>query len=430
MPPISVVLCSYSQGVGNGIAHVDQALLTGFDPSIIDMRLVIIRPDWPIGKKENIDGARHISLPDAYDVLCERLATADILHVNGAFDPVACHAAKAVGVPAIIEVMHQVEPGGLHEDIDIVVCVSELVRSVQTHANTKVIHNGIDTDTFIFKPGRRDPECVHVIQVSNQSKKQYYELGEVIQELKNPEVRALMVGSRHPVTDVASLGVVRDMPRVYHQADIHFLIEQGAALGLVFLEGLACGTLPVVSADSGLSAILRQARAGWVVDPAVKGQEIDVLRAAVTTANSPEFLRMQKRGRALVEKRFDKKRMLHDYQSVYQNLITRPRSIPKRPGAWMNLALFAQLYAAKNTKEAMPALASFLLDSRPIEPHFLKHPLGNSCLAFILNHIGPALLREGYASSVSALCKKFRQSRCISPRLDSLEQDIVTCRHS
>jgi len=397
---------------------------------MIDMRLFVMRPDWPKGKEENIDGARHISLSDAYAVLRGHLGAADILQVNGAFDPVACNAAKSVGVPIIIEVMHQVEPGGLHKDIDLVVCVSELVRSVQTHSKTKVVHNGIDTDTFTFKPGRRDPELIHVIQVSNQSKKQHYEMGDVVKKLRDPRVRPVMIGSRRPLAGIDSLGVIHDMPRVYHQADIHFLIENRAALGLVFLEGLACGTLPVVSADSGFSPIVRQERVGWVVDPAVQGQELDVLRTAVAAVDSPEFLLMQKRGRALVEEEFSKKRMLAKYQNIYQELAKKPRSIPIKPGVWMHLALFAQLCAAKNMQEAIPALVSFVRDPRPIEPSFLKHPIGNSCVAFILTVICPAFLNEGYASLVSDLCKKFRQSRCVTPHLDALERDMLTRRRS
>ena len=423
MPPISVVLCSYSHGVGNGIAHVDQDLVTGLDPSVVAIRLVVLRSDWPGGRRETLDGALHISLADAYDVLREELASADILHVNGAFDPVACHAAKAAGVPSVIEVMHQVESGGLHEDIDLVVCVSELVRSVQTHDKTKVVHNGIDTEKFAFQPGRRDAELIRVIQVSNRSKKQHYELGDVVRALGNPKVRALMVGDRHPVAGTESLGLVRDMPRVYHQADIHFLIEKRSALGLVFLEGLACGTLPVVSADSGAAAVLQQERAGWVVDPSVKGREIDALREAVAMAGTAEFLRMQQRGRALVEKRFDKKQMLSEYQSLYQEWGHRPRRVPKRPGAWMRLALFAQLHTAKNTREALSALSAFLQDSRPVEPHFLRHPLGNSCIALLLSVICPALRDEGHARLVTDICKKLRQSRCVSPLLDALERN-------
>jgi len=365
MPPITVVLCSYSYGVGNGIAHVDRELVTGFDPSSIDIRPFVLRANWPGGRQETLDGVRHLSLSDAYAVLCEHLDTADILHVNGAFDSVACHAAQSVGTPAILEAMHQVEPGGLHESIDMVVCVSELVRSVQTHSNIKVIHNGIDTDKFAFKPGRRDPELIHVIQVSNQSKKQHYELGNVVKELKNPKVKALMVGSRPPVAGFDSLGVIHDMPRLYHQADIHFLIENKAALGLVFLEGLACGTLPIASSDSGLSAIIRQERVGWVVDPAVKGQELEVLQSAVATVSTPDFFCIQNRGRALVEERFSKTRMIAEYQSVYQKLAKKPRNIPKRPGVWMYLALFAQCYAAHAMQEALSALISFLRDSRP-----------------------------------------------------------------
>jgi glycosyltransferase involved in cell wall biosynthesis len=430
VPPISVVLCSYSHGIGNGIAHVDQDLITGFDPSIIEIMPFVLRTGWPRGRKEVIDGAQHISLSDAYAVLREHLATADILHVNGAFDPVACHAAKSVGTPAIVEVMHQIEPGGLHEDIDIVVCVSELVRSVQTHSNTKVVHNGIDTDKFAFKPGRRDADLIHVIQVSNQCKKQHCELGDVVKKLKDPRVKPVMVGSRHAVAGIDSLGVVHDMPRVYHQADIHFLIENKAALGLVFLEGLACGTLPVVSADSGLSSVIHQEKVGWVVDPTVKGQELGVLQEAIATVSTPEFLCMQKRGRALVEERFSKKRMIAEYQSVYQELAKKPRDAPKKPEAWMHLALFVQLYTASNIQEAIPALVSFARDPRPIEPYFLKHPIGNTCVAFVLTVIGPAFLSEGYASFVSLLCKKFRQSRCITPYLDSLEQDVLTCLRS
>ena len=430
MPPISVVLCSYSHGIGNGIAHMDHDLITGVDPAIIDMRLVVIRSDWPGGRQETVNGALHISLVDAYAVLCEQLATADILHVNGALDPVACHAARAVGVPAILEVMHQVEPGGLHEDVDIVVCVSDLVRSVQTHSKARVIHNGIDIDKFAFKPGRRDPELIHIIQVSNQSKKQHYELGNVVKELRDPRVRPVMVGSRHPVAGIHSLGVIHDMSRIYHQADIHFLIENRYALGLVFLEGLACGTLPVVSADSGLAAIVQQEKIGWVVEPTVKGQELDMLQTAVATVDTPEFLCMQHRGRALVEKRFSKKRMIAEYQSVYQALANRPRRNSKRAEAWMYLALFAQLYTANTLQAALPALISFLRDSRPIEPYFLKHPIGNSCVAFILTVICPVLLNEGHTTFVSDLCRKLRQSRCMTPYFDSLEQATLTCRRS
>ena len=428
MPPISVVLCSYSHGVGNGIAHVDRDLAAGFDPSAVDIRHFVLRADWPEGKQAIIGGARHISLADAYAVLRDNLERADILHVNGAFDPVACHAAQAAGVPAVLEVMHQVEPGGLHENVSKIVCVSELVQSVQIHANTQVIHNGIDLDKFSFKPGRRDSEWIHVVQVSNRDKKQHYELAHVVQELNDPQVRAAMIGSRPPAAGIASLGVVHDMPSAYHQADIHFLIENRYALGLVFLEGLACGTLPVVSADSGLSAVMRQEKTGWVVDPAVKGQELDALRTAVATARTPEFLRMQNRGRALVEERFGQKRMLAAYQSAYRELAKRPRKKPEKPGAWMNLALFAQFYTAQAMGEALTALLAFLQDPRPIEPHFLRHPLGNSCVAFVLGSVCPVLLAGGHASLVSDLCGKFRQSRCISPHLDFLEKNMMMRR--
>ena len=420
MKRINVVLCSYSHGLGDGIAHMDASLRQGADRELFRLRAFVLRADFPAGRSEEREGAAHISLADAFGVLREEFRDADIVQVNGAFDPVAANAASVAGVPGIVEVMHLVETGGMHEGIDAVVCVSELVRSVQTDARATVIHNGIDTGRFSFTPGRRDAENVRVVQVANAAKALHYELADIARELDNPLLRPRMAGSRAPAPGVPSLGVVADMPAVYHDADLLFLIEKRSAFGLVFAEAMACGTLPVVSGDSGAAAFVRHGETGWVVDPVSRDEACRVLAEAAETVAKPRFLTMQRAARGLVESRFSTQHMLRGYQELWTALAARPAKQPVQAAAWMHLALFAQLLRHGN-ESAMTALEAFLAEPRPLEPSFLRHPMGQAALAYALRHGCPELLRRGLAPLVVLLCARLRRSRCASPVLDSLE---------
>jgi glycosyltransferase involved in cell wall biosynthesis len=408
--------------LGNGIASVDEALIAGLDPALFSVKAFVVRADLPSGQAEVRGRTRHISLAGAYPILREELKQADVLHVNGAFDPVACNAAVAAGVPGIIEVMHQVETGGLHPGIDAVVCVSELVRSVQCTENSFVIHNGVDTERFSFKPGRRNSELINVIQVANTAKCIHCELGDITAKIAHPRLRALMVGDRKPVAELPSLGLVSDMPTVYHNADLLFLIERRYALGLVFIEGMACGTLPVVSGDSGAASFVQSGETGWVVNPPSPGEAEKILRHALEVVESPRFISMQQRAREVVIERFGLKRMLWDYSRLYEKLGRLPRKRKCSPAAWMQLAIFVKLFLHGSRREALEAFELYIADPRPLEPYFLRHPMGQATLSVVLGKVCPDLIATGHKPLVSALCARLRGSRCISPALDELER--------
>lgn len=416
----SVLLCSYSFGLGNGIAHVDSALLAGIDKKRFSLKAVVVRPDFAAGQREVLEGKTHISLCDAFAVLYRELRETDILHVNGALDPVGCNAAVAAGVPRIIEVMHQVEAGGLHPAIDTVVCVSGLVRTAQTRPDAVVIPNGIDTEWFSFKPGRRDAETVSVVQVANAAKKLHCELGDVAGQLDAPNVRAFTAGDRPAVGNLPSMGAVADMPGVYHGADLLFLIERRSAFGLVFAEAMACGTLPVVSADSGAVEFVTHRETGWIVNPANPGEAAKVLREAVATVGTPRFLTMQRQARAVVEQKFSTRHMVKGYETLYAATADLPRRRPGKPAAWMHLAAFAQLFFQKNS-EAVFALQAFLDDQRPLEAYFFAHPAGAAVIRYLVETVCPALLRSGRARLVLQICARLRFSRLKAPELDMIE---------
>ena len=419
MPPIRIALCTYSHGLGNGIAHMDAALAAGLDRTRFTLETYVLRTDLPDETALRENGAVHIGLAGAYPFLCSVFRDIDIVHVNGALDPVVCNAAAASGVPAVIEVMHQTETGGLHPALDAVVCVSGLVRSVQTHPNAVVIENGIDTDWFSFLPGAREPGAVNVIQVANASKQLQWELGEVLSDGGFPEVKARMVGSRPANHGLLSMGNITDMPSVYHGADLLFLLESHGAFGLVFAEAMACGTLPVISGASGALAFIHPGETGWVVASGSRREAANVLRQAVDTVHTPWFIHMQHRARAVIVAKYSRQRMLADYEKLYAHYGKRPRKPAREPAAWMDLALFAVLFR-QGVASAYKALDRFIAGTLPLEPSFLRHPMGQAVVAAVLQAC-PQLWAIGHTGQVRALCARLRASRVVSPLLDAAE---------
>lgn len=418
----SVVLCSYSFGLGNGIAHVDTAVAAGLDPERFAVRHFVLRPDFPAGKVARLAGAEHLALADAHAVLFELLCSADLLHVNGPFDPVACNAAAMAGVPAVVEVMHQVEPGGLHRGTDLVVCVSDLAAAAQTHPKTLVIANGIDLERFAFQAGQRQPERITILEAANSAKVLHQELSDLAPLLDDARLRFLGAGNRAPGPHLENMGLVEDMPALYHESDLLFLIERRAAFGLVFAEAMACGTLPIVSGDSGATALVRHGETGWVATaPRSRAETLATLRLALKTLGTPRHLAMQRAARELVEQKFSQRRMLRDYERLYAELGARPRKEPSRPEAWMHLAIFAQLFRDKNP-EAGKSLEAFLAESRPLEKHFLNHPTGRAVLHSLLSDACPALLKAGCARLARGLCARLRRAGCASPQLEAIER--------
>jgi hypothetical protein len=226
---------------------------------------------------------------------------------------------------------------------------------------------------------------------------------------------------------VPSLGLIADMPSVYHDADLLFLIERRSAFGLVFVEGMACGTLPVVSGDSGATAFVRSGETGWIVNPPGPEEAEKALRQAIKTVESPRFVAMQQRARELVVEYFGLERVLRAYSELYEKLGRRQRKHKLSPPAWMHLALFAKLFLHGGRREAMEACERYLAEPRPLEPYFLRHPMGQATLSVVLGEACPDLIAAGCKPVVSALCARLRDSRCISPVLDRIETLCQPC---
>ncbi|MBO4368583.1 MAG: glycosyltransferase family 4 protein [Desulfovibrio sp.] len=421
MPIRKLVHVSYSYGVSNGIAHIDECFLQAMWGDKITFVPFIIHPEYTKGREEeSAYGLKHISLLDAFDRLYRESLDADVLQFNGAYDPVACNAAAQAGVPALIEIMHQVEEGGLSPSVDRVVCVSDRVRQVQTVPHTQVIYNGIDCTKFSYKEGRRSSDRIVCLQVSNSAKDLHCELGEVAALLNVPDFEAYSIGGRSPCGNITDRGVCTNMPEVFHEADLLFLLEKKAAFGLVFAEAMACGTLPIVSSSAGASAFVEHGKNGWVVDYHTIDDATAVLKEAIACIRTPQLKTMQRNARETVLKTFTQEAMIAAYRSLWEQLGSRSRKKPILSPAWMHYSTASLLFFHKNPTY-VDVLANIIAEDRVIEPYFLQHPQGQCTIQFFLEGILPALIASGMKACAKRLCAIFHKSRIYSPLLTRLD---------
>ncbi|MCR4667147.1 MAG: glycosyltransferase family 4 protein [Desulfovibrio sp.] len=421
MPIRKLVHVSYSYGVANGIAHIDECFLHAMQGDKITFVPFVIHPEYAKGhEEESAHGLKHISLLDAFDRLYRECLDADVLQFNGAYDPIACNAAAQAGVPALIEIMHQVEQGGLSPSIDCVVCVSDIVQQVQNVPHTLVIYNGIDCSKFSYKEGRRSNDHIVCLQVSNAAKELYCELGDVSALLNIQDFESYSIGGRPPCGKIIDKGVCTNMPQAFHEADLLFLLEKKAAFGLVFAEAMACGTLPIVASTAGASSFVEHGKNGWIVNYRTIDDAAAVLKEAIALVRTSQLRSMQQNARATVLRTFTQEAMMAGYRSLWERLGSRSRKKPVLTPAWMHYSTASLLFIHKNPAY-FNILASIIEENRLIEPYFLRHPQGQFTIRFFLEGIIPALIALGMKACAKRLCEIFRKSRISSPLLTHLD---------
>ncbi len=319
--------------------------------------------------------------------------------------------------------MHQVETGAMSECVDIVVCVSDIVKNEQTHRNLIVIENGIDCSKFSLKNGRRHNDKTQIVQISNRSKELYVDLGMIIDKLYEKNVKAYSVGDRFAIGNIINLGIIDYMPPIYHNSDILFLLEKKSAFGLVFAEAMACGTLPIASNTSGAVNFIQNDINGFVVDYKNDNDAIKILNKAIDVIHTQKFIDMQRNARELIEHRYNRKHMLQKYLELWRGIGRKPRKETAQPTAWMRLATAALLFKVGNPA-AIGIFEQYLAEKQKLDGHFLRHPAGQATLIFMLSEVCPHLLQLKRQDLVRHLCEKLRDSHCISPLLTSLESQI------
>jgi glycosyltransferase involved in cell wall biosynthesis len=122
---------------------------------------------------------------------------------------------------------------------------------------------------------------------------------------------------------VRLLGARSEIPALLNALDIFVLPSLSEGLPMSLLEAMACG-LPVVATQvGGMPEVIVHGHTGLLVP----SQDVQQLTAALETLVQQPAMRMTlgQQGRQRVVEHFSQQRMVHDYQLLYESLMSGQR---------------------------------------------------------------------------------------------------------
>ncbi len=253
-------------------------------------------------------------------------------------------AAWAARVPLVINTRHgknfhltprQVAIGRhLARLVDRYVCVSDDVRSqciAEGIAPSRLltILNGIDVEQFAFSGPAPAGKIVAVARLSPEKDVANLVRAMAIAVRQDPGVCLEVAGDgpclpelRRLVSDlglgvcVSFLGQVRNVPGLLAQSGLFVLPSRSEGISLTLLEAMARGLPVVATRVGGTPEVVVEGQTGLLVPP---GDPAALAEALLLLRRDPEAgRRMGAAGRRRVERLFDVRRMVAEYEELYR----------------------------------------------------------------------------------------------------------------
>ncbi|VAX20401.1 hypothetical protein MNBD_NITROSPINAE02-1026 [hydrothermal vent metagenome] len=335
--PIRLVHCAWATGIGGGVARFDAYLNRYLNRDIIDPTFVITKKR--ISGEVMFDEAMEFVYTgdhDRFEALLKEFAFADVVSFQGGFDPLVCEAARVSGAPALVEIIHTIEPGGIYPGIDVTVCISETVRAQQADKNrAEVIYNGIDTDEFTFREEANPKDKIVILQATNRDKP-YFNLDELANDILSidPRIELWLAGGGQDGTStdrIKFFGLHPDIGKLYRKADILVMFTKSEAFGLAIVEAMASGAVPVVINENGPAEIVTDSVDGFIAPSSEREELIEAINRAVKARSSEKWSQMRINARRTVERKFKAERCVREYEKLYLKLIEL-KGRRKKPG--------------------------------------------------------------------------------------------------
>ncbi|MGK7345078.1 MAG: glycosyltransferase family 4 protein [Candidatus Nitrospinota bacterium M3_3B_026] len=328
--PIRLVHCSFAAGIGGGVERMDTLYHRRLDRGLFDPVFVVTESEKPGQARYDPSIPRVFTGGEKrFAALIEIFSEAEVAQFSGGFDPLVCEAARLARVPVLVELMHLVEPGQMYPEIDVSICVSETVRRAQPDPERAVvIHNGVDIEDFPFRNEPKGEGGIILVEPSRREKPKHFHLDELAGDIPGAgdgiQIWMAGRGQEGASTDgVTFLGLRTDMAALFRRADLMVLLSKKEPFGLVALEAMASGCLPIVSDDGGMAEIVTHGKDGWVVDASDRASAVRVIREAISLHGSDRWEKMRRAARETVEKRFTAERMIKEYERVYVGLLEK-----------------------------------------------------------------------------------------------------------
>ena len=325
--PLNIYICSWAHGIGGGAAKMESYYMNKYNETLLRSKLISLIPR-DNNLKEYDPNIKYQILSDEnkFSELVNIFNDADIVQFQGSFDPLVCEAAKEAKVPFLIEIIHNIETGGLFENIDLSICVSKAVEDVQNkNHNFLTINNGIDLEQFKFSNYRNiNRDKIIFLQVANRSKV-FLHLEEIARLIidKYDNVEFWIVGREQnflSTKNIKYFGIVDNISELYQKADYLFFHSPNEPFGLALIEGMSCGCIPIVSKNKVFSEIIKDSENGFFIEENSNEGAANFLEKIITSFNEDENAKIRNLARKTVEDDFSIDHCIEKYEKAIINL--------------------------------------------------------------------------------------------------------------
>lgn len=300
---------------------------------------------WPVTVLGQPDGLR----PSLLLRLARRLRhwQADVIHTHD--DRAHLYgtlAGRLARVPRILHTRHGRSPQLSRRQkmlvsiaarwVDHFVCVSEdsadlAMRQGVRAAKVRAICNGIDTQRFAFTGPQPDGPAVIVARLSPEKDIDTLLRAAALVVKRDAAFRLEIAGDgpcgtalRQTCSDlgldgtVRFLGQVRDVSGLLARAGLFVLSSRSEGISLTLLEAMACGLPLVATRVGGNPEVIAEGETGILVPPENPPALADAL---LRLRSDPQIgVRLGEAGRRRVEEHFDIRRMVAQYETLYQGV--------------------------------------------------------------------------------------------------------------
>jgi len=212
-----------------------------------------------------------------------------------------------------------------------------IIKNFKTpNKKLEVIYNGVDLSKFDFKSENKNKNfivgiCARLDKQKNH--KNFLEAAKIISK-RFPNVKFLIVGDGSLRKDLENYskklgisnkitftGVRKDIPDILKKIDISVLSSNYEGLPNIILESMASSKPVVATTVGGIPEAVIDGKTGILVPP--KNPEA-LANAIIKLLKNPKLReKMGKAGRKRVEKYFTIKKMVKEYEKVYDELIKK-----------------------------------------------------------------------------------------------------------
>ncbi len=301
-----------------------------FDPHLISL---VKRPEGQPEYDSQIPFIQ-INQQDRFRHLLSILQDFDVIQFQGGFNPLVCQVSKYLNNPhVLLEVLHNVEPGGLYQNIDGIIGVSNAVGSEQNQKEKyRTILNGINLDLFPFDSESKSKNKIIFLQVARRSKIAI-NLDQIAAEVLalDPRIELWIVGDEIGVSSerIKFFSFTENIAELYRSAHFLVLLSQFEPFGLVVIESMASGTPAIVSQSGGLLDIVNDNETGFFVEGPTLENTVAAIKLALQSLENGQYQKMAISARQDVERRFSIQDCVAQYEKYILSLYEKKMQISR-----------------------------------------------------------------------------------------------------